>query len=693
MATYTIGWAWGSNTALTFDPSRDVLDFGWVLGQYFTVSEQAGSVVVALSGNQQSYTLTGVGLDEMSIANVTAKDASALAVWQAAFEAAGPSAPADQVVAIDWHYGVHADIAFDPATQVLDFGWMLGGYFTVREHDGSVMIDIAGNDQSYMLTGVTLDEMSMADIRAHDASTLAVWQAAFDAAGGNGDPPPPAADEVVAIDWNYGVHADLAFDPATQVLDFGWMLGSYFTVSEHDGSVMIDIAGNDQSYMLTGVALDEMSMADIRAHDASTLAVWQAAFDASGMPDDGHGSEHILTIAFDYGSHVALAFDPSHQLLDFGWMLGSYFTVGEQDGSVVIDIPENHQSVTLTGVTLEAMSMANIMANDPSALTVWQEALGETGGGEEPLPDGGTLYAVATTGADIVGFDPMTDRLDLGENSVHAFIVVDTTDGVGFLNPWNDTLQLIQGVRLADLGIGNFAPVFNNHLREDLSGALAWEQGVTAAPLTVYARSHEYGKVDRVAFDPATDVVDFRYYGSREQLSMIQSDEGVLIDSGATGQKLILLGTTLDQLSGDNFVFHYAQVYEDHLDQQLGIAFDPANVLPRSFIADAGSAASPMGHVHDTDEHEHPDAVTTKIAWAWGTNTVLAFDPHEDYLDFGLFDPSEFTVADVDDDIVITLLGHQQTYVLENLHLDDLTIGNIIARDVETLEAWVGYLP
>ena len=72
---------------------------------------------------------------------------------------------------------------------------------------------------------------------------------------------------------------------------------------------------------------------------------------------------------------------------------------------------------------------------------------------------------------------------------------------------------------------------------------------------TVYARSHELGQIDKVAFDPATDVVDFRYYGSREQITMSDGAEGVVISNTGTGQSLILLGATKADLTVENFRF------------------------------------------------------------------------------------------------------------------------------------------
>lgn len=93
----------------------------------------------------------------------------------------------------------------------------------------------------------------------------------------------------------------------------------------------------------------------------------------------------------------------------------------------------------------------------------------------------GRIVAVDTAAADIVGFDPTRDRLDLGDVSVHNFLVVDTPAGVGFLNPWSGDMIVVQRVSLGQLTIDSFMPVINDPLRQRLSGALAWELGVVEA--------------------------------------------------------------------------------------------------------------------------------------------------------------------------------------------------------------------
>ncbi len=176
----------------------------------------------------------------------------------------------------------------------------------------------------------------------------------------------------ISITWNWGVHETVAFDPATQVLDFGWITKDWYTVTEVNGSVVIDIPANQHSYTLTGVALDELTIANITANDPATIAAWEAILpchcdDAThdhgdetehdhGDHDHGTTGDHVVTITWNWGVHETVAFDPSHQTLDFGWVTGQYFTIAEVDGSVVISLPSNDHSYTLTGVTLEIKS-------------------------------------------------------------------------------------------------------------------------------------------------------------------------------------------------------------------------------------------------------------------------------------------------------------------------------------------------
>jgi hypothetical protein len=79
--TTTIGWAWGANPVLSFDPAKDTLDFVWMQATEFEVSDTSGSTVITIVGNNSSYTLGGVTLSQLQIGNIIAKDAGTLAKW------------------------------------------------------------------------------------------------------------------------------------------------------------------------------------------------------------------------------------------------------------------------------------------------------------------------------------------------------------------------------------------------------------------------------------------------------------------------------------------------------------------------------------------------------------------------------------------------------------------------------------
>ncbi len=335
--------------------------------------------------------------------------------------------------------------------------------------------------------------------------------------------------------------------------------------------------------------------------------------------------------------------------------------------------------VTVTVAAAEADSGESSAAAAPTAMLLAAAQATSTGSG--------SVYQVSASGPDIVGFDPAKDKLDLGDVSVHNFIVVDTAEGVGFRNPWSGETAIIQGVSLGQLTVDSFTPIINDHLRQDLSGALAWEHGVTAAPGTVYARSHEIGQIDRVAFDAATDVVDFRYYGTREQLYMTDTPEGVVISNAGTGQALILQGVTTAQLTATNFIFHNAQVREDRLHLQLGIGTVPnSQVLPQgvpiagtdNWPTAAGNGAPPSGQT----------GTTTTIAWQYGTHTTLEFDPAADTLDFGWFKAHEFTVDEVSGSTRIAIVNNNQSYTLTGVGLGELEMSNIVALDDTARAKW-----
>lgn len=241
-----------------------------------------------------------------------------------------------------------------------------------------------------------------------------------------------------------------------------------------------------------------------------------------------------------------------------------------------------------------------------------------------PVPsDGeGRIFVINPAGADIVGFNPAVDRLDFGEISVHNLIVGKTEAGeVAIINPWAWTpeYQVLSGIGFDDLSLENYGVVGNEHLRQDLGGVISWELGVGPREAgTVYVRSHEYGVEERIEnFDPTVNKLSFLYFGTREQLSVADTAEGVLIAVEPTGQSVLLAGVAMADLVPANIEFHHDQIVEDQLEVPFGFTVEQVTMVSRSdlltplapegAITDGHQTSPGSVNPHDGHDHDHGD--------------------------------------------------------------------------------------
>src|SRR5258705_466999 len=82
--------------------------------------------------------------------------------------------------------------------------------------------------------------------------------------------PPPATQ----INWNWGSNSNVNFDAASDTLDFGWFQADQFTISEVNGTVVIAIPSNQQTYTLQHTTLHDLHPSNIIAKDASAIGEW-----------------------------------------------------------------------------------------------------------------------------------------------------------------------------------------------------------------------------------------------------------------------------------------------------------------------------------------------------------------------------------------------------------------------------------
>ena len=300
---------------------------------------------------------------------------------------------------------------------------------------------------------------------------------------------------------------------------------------------------------------------------------------------------------------------------------------------------------------------------------------------------GGVVYRVSTSG-EISGFDPSRDRLDFGDTSVHGLILGKLVDGSAVVvNPWQDnSYQRITDpsgnpVRWDQLSIENFAPVGNEHLRADAGGVISWELNVgprndavaadsqgrivftepgNAVSETVYIRSHEYGVQEIVSnFDPETDKISFIYLGTRERVSSVDTDQGLLISVEPSGQSVLLEGVRSTELRADNVEFHFDQVREDNLEAVLGFNQNDVALVDRTVLL---TPAAPAGAITDGFQVESGNPVySTGAQLASGEPADHSMHSHQEHEE-GEHSSDDHAGNDYSG-------GHNHAYPAGNLHL------------------------
>lgn len=112
--TTKITWKWGTYPMINFNPATDKLNFGWMKPSQFTVTESAGSTVIAVVDNNHAYTLKNVTVAQLQMGNIVAKDAGTVSKWQALIAGAQTAVPTVSIADASANEG-------DSATSTLSF--------------------------------------------------------------------------------------------------------------------------------------------------------------------------------------------------------------------------------------------------------------------------------------------------------------------------------------------------------------------------------------------------------------------------------------------------------------------------------------------------------------------------------------------------------------------------------------------
>src|SRR5437660_659368 len=208
---------------------------------------------------------------------------------------------------IVWNWGTNTDINFNPATDILDFGWFAADQFTISEVNGTVVIAIPSNHQTYTLQHTTLSDLHLSNIVAKDASALGEWTSALNARV-TPPPAPPAPPQPPVVPPESGAtswSAGSIYTAGMTVMENGvtykanwWTQGT--DPAHHNGGPGIGqpwtvVATTDASHELASVPT---GLAAAATSSTATILTWNA----SSVPGDGVVTGYAI---FENGHQIA----------------------------------------------------------------------------------------------------------------------------------------------------------------------------------------------------------------------------------------------------------------------------------------------------------------------------------------------------------------------------------------------------
>ncbi len=389
-ADVVITWTWGTDVTIPdFDPETDTIFISWVGADALDVREIDGSVVFGIPSNNQSTTLSGVKLADLSPANFTILDSSAATEVLSMVGSHGTN-PGGGGGGHN-HQHMHVTLILSSDAQVIN-GFMpaMGDVieigpdisadrFAIFEESGdalgqTVRIELteSGVTKQIIFTGFGLADLDLGNFSITDQAVLnevssalgqiivtpgvgAGYELSYDADGSN----PPATTgttDTGGVKFRADSNADdiTGFRPGTDQLDFGGTSVHGMIVTKSPaGEIVIDSPWSDAAQIVQGVTYQDVTIDDFGVvgnehfrQDMGAVVSWEQGIG----PRD---ADTIYVRSHEYGVHEVIdGFDPATMKISF-----LYFGTRERlsvedssEGLVISSLPTG-QSVTLTGVS------------------------------------------------------------------------------------------------------------------------------------------------------------------------------------------------------------------------------------------------------------------------------------------------------------------------------------------------------
>lgn len=660
-----------------------------------------------------------------------------VSAWTSAATARSLSAAATgSTTRITWAWGSKAVVAFNPATDKLDFGWMQSNQFTVVERSGSVVIGVVDNNHSYTLQGVSLGQLSMTNIVAKDAGTVAKWQSLI--SGAQTALPSVSIADTTVTEGNSGttnaafaitlskastkpvtVNYTTANGSATAGQDYTASSGTVtFAAGQVSQVVDVGVLGDTavepaETFTVTlsnasGATISDASAtgtitnddtATTPGGDTGTTAQWGKSFFAPYVDMGAWPVPNLLALSKTYGtSLVTLGFMQADQNGNLAWAgLAALEPSSTNDQAVAIN----------TSIATFKAAGGDVMISFGGASgTNIAQAYAAKGKSAQELAN---AYAavIDTYGVTHIDFDiegaAVADPASIALNSqalallqkqkpeVHIWYTLPvlptglTADGLNVVDAAVKAGVKLDGVNVMAMDYGeSAAPTSGAGAKTMGAYAIQSAQSTYAQLTTLYGKYGQSFSYSQIGVTPMLGVNDV----TTEVFTV--ADAQALEDfARANGIGMLSMWQVLRDTPG---TLGQASTGASGLSDPQGSFSNVFNDYGTINVVDYGSTggAGSTGGTGGGGGTGTPvtGGTTTTITWGWGTNPLLTFNPAKDTLDFVWMQPSEFDVTEKSGSVVISVVGNNHTYTLQGVTLSQLQIGNIIAKDTGTLAKW-----
>jgi len=176
-------------------------------------------------------------------------------------------------------------------------------------------------------------------------------------------------------------------------------------------------------------------------------------------------------------------------------------------------------------------------------------------------------------------------------------------------------------------------------------------------------------------FNPDSSVVDIGWIGATS-LTVSEIGRGVLFQIGGNNQSALLVDVSLSELSKSNFAIRdesAREMIEALIAEPGKPALEPEPVIVPE--VQPPTVESPVDLVPAATGKE------VLVDWNWGEDSVYEFNPETDTLYIGWINPEILSISEVNNGLRIAIESNNQTILLNDVSLAELSHENISTPD------------